>query len=476
MSYELSVIIPVFNVETYIKQCLDSIVNQTFGIENIEVIIVNDCTSDNSMDIVNDFAQKYSSFKIINHTVNKGVGEARNTGLKHVSSDYVTFLDSDDFIDENTFKNSMNKIKDSGSDLLIYNWEFFKDGYTEPPTMHKPNFNKDRILNDLKEEPNLIFLTSVWNKIYHKSLFKYLNFPTGLYEDNCISTSVMINASKIYLNSEAIYYYRKNPKSITNVLGKTNSLDLCGSIKVLFDLSKKYPEYAKIINQLAIKFTHDVLFWIYYYNWPIKDEITMIKKLQESFGPISEEDLELYKSIIYSHFPFYGEDILNLNNYDDETFLAVYKYFKSNKKVKAIASVYIDTGNGFNEENKIAINYIPDKNNKLSFDLSKYEGVVSLRFDPVEGAFSKVKILNNLDIIASNADKISDEEYYLFTTLDPYYILSSNSNNKLDIEFEIEFLTNEDINILFNEKNNIINELQIKPKKAEKKSFLRFIK
>ena len=74
MSHEISVVIPVYNVEQYIRQCLDSIVNQTLGIENIEVIIVNDQTQDNSMDIINEYASKYPSFKIITNDVNKGLG------------------------------------------------------------------------------------------------------------------------------------------------------------------------------------------------------------------------------------------------------------------------------------------------------------------------------------------------------------------------------------------------------------------
>ena len=92
MSYELSIIIPVYNVEKYIGECLDSVVNQSIGIDNIEVIVVNDATPDNSMDIINEYVEKYPSFKVISNKSNKGLGESRNIGLKYVTSDYVTFL------------------------------------------------------------------------------------------------------------------------------------------------------------------------------------------------------------------------------------------------------------------------------------------------------------------------------------------------------------------------------------------------
>ena len=457
MSYEISVIVPVYNVENYIRQCLDSIVEQTLGIENIEVIVVNDCTPDNSMAIVDEFASKYPSFKIINHKTNQKQGKARNTGLKHVTSDYLTFVDSDDFLDRNYFKEALAKIKSSDADLLISNWEFSTEGYTEPPSIHKPDFTEDKVIDNLKDESNLIFLTSPCNKIYKKNLFNFLQFSDGFYEDNGVSCKVLCNASKIYLDSNSYYYYRKNNESTTNVIDMDKFIYLSEAIKELTSLTEEYAEFKEIINQLIIKFIHDCLFWIYYYDWQIEDEIAMVSKLQKVSPLISRDELQVYKSVIYSHFPYYEEDILNLSKYNPEDFLAIYKYFKSNLKVSATANLYVDTGNGFNEENKIAVGYVPSEINRLSFDLEGCENIRALRFDPVEGEFSKVKIINNLGIESSNSESKSDNGYDLFTTLDPYYILKPTSANNLDIEFEIKFLSKAELASLINEKNNIIN-------------------
>jgi glycosyltransferase involved in cell wall biosynthesis len=120
MNYKISVIIPVYNVENYIRECLNSIVNQTIGIENIEVIVVNDCTPDNSMDIVEEYAEKYSSIKIIEHEINQGLGPARNTGLKHATAEYISFIDSDDFISENTYEICLYKFERYNCDFVIY--------------------------------------------------------------------------------------------------------------------------------------------------------------------------------------------------------------------------------------------------------------------------------------------------------------------------------------------------------------------
>ena len=172
MSYELSVIIPVYNVEKYIGECLDSVVNQSIGIDNIEVIVVNDATPDNSMDIINEYAEKYPSFKGISNKSNKGLGESRNIGLKYVTSDYVTFLDSDDFISQNAYEDSVSKIKKFGCDLLIYNWETYTGSdYVEPISVHQQNTLENKVIDDINQNPKLVFSTASWNKIYHKSLF-----------------------------------------------------------------------------------------------------------------------------------------------------------------------------------------------------------------------------------------------------------------------------------------------------------------
>jgi glycosyltransferase involved in cell wall biosynthesis len=95
---KISVIIPVYNGAKYLRECLDSVVNQTLGIENIEVIVVDDSSTDNSVDIIKEYASKYPSFKLIKQEPNQGSGPARNLGLKHVTNDYVTYLDCDDYI------------------------------------------------------------------------------------------------------------------------------------------------------------------------------------------------------------------------------------------------------------------------------------------------------------------------------------------------------------------------------------------
>ena len=185
--------------------------------------------------LLKKYAQKYPSIKIVNNEVNKGLGLTRNAGLSNATSDYVTFLDSDDFISLNAFEDSITKLKDFGCDLLIYNWEVFTDdGHEEPPNIHNQNTDENKVIEDIAEFPQIFFLTSAWNKIYHKSLFKYLNYEKGLYEDNIVTASVLLNSNKIFLSKDSTYFYRKNSSSITENIRLDNVLDLSKSIKLLF--------------------------------------------------------------------------------------------------------------------------------------------------------------------------------------------------------------------------------------------------
>lgn len=473
--YDLSVVIPVYNVEKYIGKCLDSIVNQSLGIENIEVIIVNDATPDNSMEVVGEYATKYPSIKIISNEVNLGAGESKNKGLKEVTSDYVTFVDADDFISEYTYENSIKKIKSSNSDLLMYNWEFYReDGKIEPFSIHKPFFNKDTIITNLNEYPEFVFMTSSWNKIYHKRLFSYLNFSNYKYDDNGVAIETFINSNQIYFNNEVTYFYRKNKDSITQVIKMSNIEGLIKSICLLNELTLKYPDYERNITSLIIKFVDDILFWLCDYEWFVDEELKAINLLQSVTYNITNEDLEFFKENI----PFsllFEEDIRNLNKYDDETFLAKFKYFNRLPKVNALANLYVDVGEGFNEDNKLAINYRLSRENLLSFDLKNFKNINALRFDPIEGAFSKVKILDispDLKILSSNGENSLNEEYQVFTTLDPSYIIEAKDVDEIRIRFKLSILNDEELSSLFVDKNNLINDLNNQKEETKKKKGL----
>ena len=119
---QITVILPVYNVEKYLKQCLDSIVNQTF--KDFECLCVNDGSTDNSLSILQEYAQKDKRFKIITQK-NGGTSVARNTGIKHTNTKYLTFIDSDDWITENYLEILYNKIEETNADIVRASYKFY---------------------------------------------------------------------------------------------------------------------------------------------------------------------------------------------------------------------------------------------------------------------------------------------------------------------------------------------------------------
>ena len=119
---------PIYNGEKYLRESLDSIVNQTLGIENIEVILVDDASTDDGLKIVSEYLLRYPSFKLIKQESNQGSGPARNLGLKYVTSEYVTYLDCDDYISPDAYEKALEIFEDDNEvDLVMYKWEEFDD-------------------------------------------------------------------------------------------------------------------------------------------------------------------------------------------------------------------------------------------------------------------------------------------------------------------------------------------------------------
>ena len=116
---KVSVIVPIYNVENYLKKCLDSIINQT--LKDIEIICINDCSTDSSKDIVLEYIQKDKRIKLINHEENQGLGFARNTGFDNSSAEYISFIDSDDFISNDYIEHLYDTAVKYNADIVFTN-------------------------------------------------------------------------------------------------------------------------------------------------------------------------------------------------------------------------------------------------------------------------------------------------------------------------------------------------------------------
>ena len=223
----ISVLIPVYNVEKYVERCILSVLNQTMQ-EGVEVIIVNDCTPDSSMDIIakvlNTYSDKYShdtpmKIHIINHDKNRGVAAARNTAISHATGDYIVQVDSDDYIEPEMLATMYNKATEENADIVICDYYI---QFTHHKVLCKQTYiEKDIYFGEIIAG----YHTSLWNKMIKKELYdKYsIKDIEGLDcgEDYIVLLPIMYYASQIVYIPSAFYNYVKiNPNSITKKMTK----------------------------------------------------------------------------------------------------------------------------------------------------------------------------------------------------------------------------------------------------------------
>lgn len=227
----VSVIVPVFNVEKYLSRCLNSLINQTLS--NIEIICINDGSTDNSLNILNEYAQKDSRIIVINQE-NSGQSYSRNKGLDIAKGEFIGFVDSDDWVDLDFFENLYNSAKDNECDIAVA-------GIIRLHKWHKKchlKINKLHVTRDVNEKfslcdvPNLSY---IWNKIYKKSVLdKYhFRFIEGMiYEDVILTPQLLYYMDSLVTVPKTNYYYwrrfnstvtQKNEKAIKDA-EKANKL------------------------------------------------------------------------------------------------------------------------------------------------------------------------------------------------------------------------------------------------------------
>lgn len=240
---ELSIIIPIYNVEPFISQCLDSIYNQHFSEDDFEVIAVNDGTPDNSMSIVERFAKQHKNLKIVNQK-NQGLSVARNTGLDHAKGEYVWFVDSDDWLTKDALSVVLNAIlRDSNIDVFatVLIMQYEKTGKTE--IEYKPNYNV-RSGRDYMFRNNNANRGACQRYIFKKSfLEKYgLKFMPGVYhEDGEFSNRMLYLAEKLIILPIPVYNYRiRTSGSIMSSRKMKMNYDLVKIYQGLCEFAEKY--------------------------------------------------------------------------------------------------------------------------------------------------------------------------------------------------------------------------------------------
>ncbi|HGJ7601762.1 TPA: glycosyltransferase family 2 protein [Streptococcus pneumoniae] len=214
---KVSVIIPVYNVEKYLRRCLDSVVNQTY--KDIEVILVNDGSPDNSKEICEEYVAKYSNIQLINQK-NAGLGAARNTGLQYITGNAVTFVDSDDWLELDAIEYYVASMKKSDADIVVTQMirkkEYFSNEGTNGTTIKEEVLNQEQFAKKyFKIDGNNIEYYAC-AKLYKREIAIEVKYPVGLFaEDVPAAFGYIIRSQKIFYSTKVTYNYFFNDNSLT---------------------------------------------------------------------------------------------------------------------------------------------------------------------------------------------------------------------------------------------------------------------
>lgn len=235
-SYKVSVIIPIYNVSIYIQDCVLSVLNQSY--ENVEIILVDDGSSDESGQLCDELAKRDSKIIVV-HKENGGLSDARNTGIRVATGDYILFLDGDDFWDDSeALLRLVQRVTKTNGDVINYSYKkyFDSDGRKIPYIREKKEMplgllTKEERIKDLIDRD--LYIASACNKMIKKSLFMKndLFFRKNIYsEDIEWCARLLVCSEKMDFVDENFYCYRQRENSITHTISEKKCVDLCNNI------------------------------------------------------------------------------------------------------------------------------------------------------------------------------------------------------------------------------------------------------
>lgn len=263
----ISIVVPVYNISDCVEKCILSLLAQTY--ENIEIVLVDDGSTDESGDICDKYAKEDARVKVV-HKKNGGLSDARNKGIEEAIGEYISLVDGDDFVDKDYIERQYKILEEYGADIaitshrVIYPKKEINES-TGEKYVDEPEEILRRILYD--DGVNL----SAWGKLYSAKLFKNIKYPKGrLFEDSATTYKLVDVCDKIAVDSIPTYNYVMRPNSIVNESFSTSKMDLITSTKEMTDYVRgKYPKlnkgcdrrmmyaYLSTLSQLAKSKTKD---------------------------------------------------------------------------------------------------------------------------------------------------------------------------------------------------------------------------
>lgn len=294
----ISVIVPVYNAEQYLAECLDSILGQTY--QNLEVILINDGSTDNSLKIIEKYAENDVRIKAFS-IENSGPAKCRNFGLEHFSGDYLMFIDSDDYICKDLIENLFSYVK---TDSEIAMCKFSKDVHKVGAGDKSLITQTEMFVDSVKQMYSPSFASSgPVCKLYGRKIFDKLRFPIiAMYEDAAISLQALSFASKVSFIDYFGYYYRFNPESITNTKISEKNFAIFDKNRIVLDFVKeRHPEAINLARTICLNDNEYVMIE----STRVNSDISRI-----IFNQLFEQNKDLVKNLGFRKFMYLNKKLL----------------------------------------------------------------------------------------------------------------------------------------------------------------------
>lgn len=321
---KVSVIIPVYNVEKYLRKCLDSIINQT--LKDIEIICVNDCSPDNSLDILKEYTSKDNRIKIINFEENEGVSVARNTGIESANGDYISFIDPDDYIDTDFYEKLYSETNNCEIEVIKGNLQIISDDKAKTTSINSTIHN---------HQNNVQYFTSNFSSAIYKKNFLINNnilFPTNIIigEDICFLQKVAYCAKSFKCIDNTFYNYVRRSDSVDSNCYNIEKL------KVAYDTFEYILDNANNFNK-----SHQQTDTKSFITFSLQSCINCLEKCdnENSLNFAVNRIFEIHEKIqepnnIYNKLnAFYEYELKLLKNKDIQNFINFYKKNNTPKKL-----------------------------------------------------------------------------------------------------------------------------------------------
>lgn len=303
MSDIISVVVPIYKVEKYLKECVDSILHQTYT--NIEILLIEDGSPDNCPKICNEYAESDSRVKVI-HKENGGLSDARNVGIENATGKYLVFVDSDDVIDITMIEKLYLNLTKYNADISECEYIFTKQipKKLEVKQIQIDKYNNIEALNSMYECGGCKVVA--WNKMYKKELFNDIKFPIGKFHEDVFTTyKLLFSVNKVVHSNEILYFYRNRNDSIVNQFNEKR-LDVCEAFNEINLFYTKINQKELVIKNIRNALNTLLRFYTYTSSRHIRKKIRInfqyfFKKYRQVAKRIS---LLKFRYWIFFIFPF----------------------------------------------------------------------------------------------------------------------------------------------------------------------------